>query len=54
MIPLNVKNVYTSIPKQEVLSILKNRLTFRYKFRTNPVHEISQSINVITSIKTIK
>jgi len=38
MISLDVKNLYTSIPKHEALDILKNKLTNSYKLNTKEMH----------------
>ena len=47
MISLDVKNLYTSIPKHETVNFLKNKLIHSNKFNINEIHEIIQSINVI-------
>jgi len=40
MISLDVKNVYTSIPKFDALNILKNKLTLNNDFNSNEIHKV--------------
>lgn len=47
MISLDVKNVYTSIPKHVILDIIKKNLTNSNKWNTKEIHEIINAINVI-------
>jgi len=47
MISLDVKNVYTSIPKFDALNIFKNKLILNSDFNPNEIREIIQSVDVI-------
>lgn len=49
MISLDVKNLYTSIPKQDAINILENKLSLSKKFNTISIQEIIQSIKEITN-----
>jgi len=49
MILFDVKHFYTSIHKFDALNILKNKLISKYNFNPNDIHEIIQSIYVISN-----
>jgi hypothetical protein len=47
MISLDVKNLYTSIPKFDALNILKDKLSQNSGLNTKEINEIIHSVNII-------